>query len=439
MKTYPGKLEEHIVYHEKFPEEEYDPLGIPYGIQIDYDRPFLDSLGNKRSVIVYRPSTLAPFLLAKSMIVLCDETNISDIADVMNDSGLVYLSEHDKAFLVFVLPSELGWNSNTDSQKPNDEDLIVHVMQALREGFLFPGREQCIGYYMGMIGVGTGAELAHISSAQHPEFTSCLLTFDGTGSSDLQSNGCQDALKFVWLVNPQGKAEEYWIKVNGLESVDPFSFGDTLVRCDPVNPARQVRVTKNDTQGVNAGIINRFWDYVFKQIVRIPGIGHGDVVDCAHIVKEYHPCIHKMDRLLGDNQGISHNWLEFIPEFVREHRFQKEYSCPLVIVMHGGGCTPDLEIAVFNTHELGEFEGFITVYPNASAKNSWNSTLLKERYSDVDFIAALIEYMKHHYPIDPTRVLLKWIFKRQRDGTCHCGCEARIDCRNHCIQHAISD
>ncbi len=406
MPDFPGRLEEYLVYYDKLPEEEYDPLGIPYGIQIDYDRPFLDSIGNKRSVFVYRPSTLIPFLLAKSIIVLCDFTERTDIDRFMNDVGLLYLAERDRVFIVFALPSKSGWNPTADPQKPDDVEFLLHIMKALSDGFLFPGREKIISQYLGMIGASVGAEMAHVTMAEHPEFVSCLLTFNGNIPADMLSKGNQDAEKFVWLVNPQGDADKYWIRVNGLEMGEEIFLGDTLIRRDPVNHAKQVCVTQNGKQGLDTGFVFRFWDDAFKTTVRIPGTGNGHVINCAQIMESYKPCVHRMDRSLGDNNGISHFWLEFIPESVRAHRPQKDFSCPLIIVMHGGGCTPDSEIAVFNTHELGEAEGFITVYPNASEKNSWNSTLLKERYSDVDFIIALIEYMKKCYPVDPTKVYL---------------------------------
>lgn len=406
MQNYPGTVDEHVLYYEKFPEQEYDPLGIPYGIQINYDRPFLDSKGQKRSVLVYRPSTLIPFLLAKAMIILCDHTDKTAIEHFMEEAGLIYLAERDKTFLVFALPSASGWNSASDPQKPDDVSIVFHLMKALRDGFLFPGREKCISYYIGMIGVGSGAEMAHVASAAHPEFTSCLLSFDGHISSEMLSKSNQDAQKFVWLVNAHGDAEKYWIKVNDLESVEEKLFGDTVIWCNALNHGKQVWITDNGKPGVNAGFVHRFWDYAFNHIVRVPGIGNGRVVSCSQIMDQYHPCVHKMDRSLGDNDGIAHNWLEFIPESVSKNRFQKGFLCPLIIVMHGGGCTPDSEIAVFNTHELGEAEGFITVYANASSRNSWNSTLLKERNSDLEFIVALIDYMIHSYPVNPAKVYL---------------------------------
>lgn len=57
-------------------------------------------------------------------------------------------------------------------------------------------------------------------------------------------------------------------------------------------------------------------------------------------------------------------------------------------------------------HELGEKEGFITVYPWGTNKTQWNSVMDPQEPDDVGFAVALIRYMLKHYPVDPERVYL---------------------------------
>ncbi len=68
-------------------------------------------------------------------------------------------------------------------------------------------------------------------------------------------------------------------------------------------------------------------------------------------MESYKPCVHRMDRSLGDKMGFHISGLNSFLKLL-ERIASKDFSCPLIIVMHGGGCTPDSEIAVFNTHEL---------------------------------------------------------------------------------------
>ena len=100
MEQYPGSFEEHILYNYKYPENEYDEKGIPYGIQIDYDNPFYDSLGEKRSIYLYRPSTLLAGILVRSLVVLQDNNDLGSIEKFMLESDLVNQAEKERCFLM---------------------------------------------------------------------------------------------------------------------------------------------------------------------------------------------------------------------------------------------------------------------------------------------------------------------------------------------------
>lgn len=399
----PGKLEKHILYYDKLPEAEYDPQGIPYGIQPDFERPYLDSKGNERCIMLYRPSTIEPMLLARSLFVLSDETE-EGTGRLLVESGLMELAEREKAFVILPLASTAGWNVNEDSDKPDDVDIINHALAAAGDWYLFPGRESCLGFMMGMVAVGDGASMAQIAMARHPEHVNSLLTFGGRVTAQQMPAVAEDAEMFVWMVNQEGDGYRFWCKADDLEDAPEIVRGDTVIRCCETNRAKQIRMTNTGRQGLDGGILLRFWEEAFRGNVRIPGIGNGKVFNFEEMIERHRPCIHIDDRSLGDNGGIPHHWYEFIPESVQHHWNEEGLRSPLIIEMHGGGCWPKTSVAKVQLQELGEREGFITVYANASVGNSWNSVFRPERANDVEYITALVEYLKRVYPVDPSRV-----------------------------------
>lgn len=406
MKKYPGTLTQYTVYHSKLPEQEYDPTGVPYGIQPDHNRPYLDSLGNTRSVLVYRPSTLIPMLHVRSLFILGEDREVSGIEHILTESGLADLAEKERAYLVFALPSEFGWNASKDPMGPDDVDIIHHILDAGQQWFLFTCREKCHSYLLGLAGIGTGAEMAHVAAAEHPEHVSSLFTFGGTVTEKMLSEGRPDAEMFVWAVNMEGDGYRFWYRVNGLDNSNELAYENTIVRLDADNHAKQVRLTKSNNEGFDGGLLYRFWHEAFSGNLRLPGVGSGKVFNYNDDIEKYDPCIHINDRVLGDNRGYPHCWYEFIPKSVKEKLSEHDFSCPLVIAMHGGGSDHNISISEFKLHELGEREGFITVYARASYENSWNSVLNKSRKNDLEFIISLIKYMKSNYPVDPSRVYL---------------------------------
>lgn len=404
MLQIPGTLEKHMLYYDKLPEAEYDPQGIPYGIQPDHDRPYRDSKGNERSILLYRPSTTEPMLLVRSLFVLSDETGEEEIVRLLVDSGLMELAEREKAFLILPLASAEGWNTECDPEKPDDLDIINQVLTAASQWYLFPGRESCHEYVMGMAAVGKGASMAQIAMARHPAHISSLLTFGAETDAGQMPASAEDAEMFVWMVNQEGDGYPFWYAANGLEDARDTVRGNTVIRCCPTNRAKQVRMTKTDRQGFDGGILVRFWEEAFRGNVRIPGIGNGKVFNYEEMLERFRPCIHTDDRCLGDNGGMPHRWYEFVPELVLRRWNEEGLRSPLIIEMHGGGSWPETSVAKVQFQELGEREGFITVYANASAGNSWNSVFRPERADDVAYLTALVEHLKRVYPVDPTKI-----------------------------------
>lgn len=406
MNNIPGEIIKYTLYYDKLPEHEYDEKGIPYGIQPDYDRPYLDSCGNTRYVFVYRPSTLEPMLLTGSLFVVTDGTSEAEIYNTLIDSGLLELAEREKIFLIFPTASASGWNINRDPSLPDDIDILNQVQYAARIWFLFSGREKCHEYLMGMVACGKGATMAEIAVSYHPEHVHSLLLFDSRAKLSDMNQDCSDAEMFVWETSPKKDAYKFWLHADGLRNSAETTIGTTKIRRVSENFAKQVRITDKKCEGIDGGILLRFWDEACSGNTRIPGLGNGKVFSFSEEIAKKRPGIHINDRSLGDNNALAHNWVEFVPQSVLNNASDPEYRCPLIIEMHGGGSWPKTSMVKVQFQNLGEEKGFITVYANASAVNSWNSIFRDDRPSDVDYITALIEYMCSRFPVDRSRIYI---------------------------------
>ncbi len=401
--NYPGSFNEHIICNFKMPDEEYDENGIPYGIQTDHDNPFLDSNGNKRSVYVYKPSSLLAGKQTYSLFVLLEETGMENAKRFMAENSLITLAEKQRLYLIFVNPSQNGWNPQQKTDMPDDCRIIEQALKAAAEWYLFPGRETCHACLMALMGVGKGAEMAHVFAAQNSKYISSLLTFGGDISQKMLEKGSLDAQVSVWMANAQGDGYKFWEKAGGLEEATPVILGKTTIKQNNENPAEKLIVTNDGGDGADSGIIAQFWHDVHSTTVKIGDVGVGSALNLDAEYEKYKPCMMHDARILGDNDYAPHVWYEFVPKKVVEGA-KKGKKFPLILAMHGGGSWPKTAVGSFRWHRLGEEKGFITVYPGATSGDSWNSMLYDFRLSDVEYLSRLIEHLKEKYPVDASRV-----------------------------------
>jgi poly(3-hydroxybutyrate) depolymerase len=144
------------------------------------------------------------------------------------------------------------------------------------------------------------------------------------------------------------------------------------------------------------------WKEFFQLIRRTNTTPEGDV-DRRIIPEQCGFEWHRRDTCLGDNGGLDHDWLEACPASVKSNPTKK---VPLILFSHGMSDNPLKAADMIKLHEVGEREGFITVYPFSSDRYKWNLSLNPELYSDVDYYLALIRYLKKKYPIDETRIYM---------------------------------
>lgn len=128
--------------------------------------------------------------------------------------------------------------------------------------------------------------------------------------------------------------------------------------------------------------------------------------------------------LVGD--GIQDVWYEYVPE-----SYDPEKKTPLVFSMHGGLMNGWGQCVYTSWSLVAEKEGFICVFPNASANGMWmiecdsatvnqitttsdpgvpilnRPTGTVDQFHDVRFVMKLLERICYNYNIDETRVYIQ--------------------------------
>ncbi|MEX1376016.1 MAG: PHB depolymerase family esterase, partial [Eubacteriales bacterium] len=350
-------------------------------------------------------STLPPRKLAPTIYVLQDSKDEDDIEKCLIDAGLLNLAEKEKLFVIFPVAGQDGWNTRDSEDKANDLQVVSKIIEAATMWYLFPGNEKCNSYMMGMIGINKGTEFASVFASKHSKHLSSLLTFGGNLEKEAMDIGEDDCSMSVWAVNPKGDGYQLWMERNHLNEENTLCYGDTKEWTNRLNKAKRLLIT-TQAKEQTAGIISRYWYEIHSKTFRIPDTKNGKIFSMTQMMDEYNPCIYNKTKMLGDNNWHTHSWYEFVPKSISQNSEIEKDKFPLVVALHGGGDTHEIAVAMFKWHELGEKEGFITVYANASDDDSWNSMLYSTRASDIEYLTRLIEHITDKYPVDKSRIYL---------------------------------
>jgi polyhydroxybutyrate depolymerase len=91
---------------------------------------------------------------------------------------------------------------------------------------------------------------------------------------------------------------------------------------------------------------------------------------------------------------------------------------PLVLVLHGGGQSPESAERMSGMSAKADKEDFLVVYPSGTGRSSrmptWNSGnccgyAMQNNVDDVTFLRALIDKLEHDYSADPRRIFVTGI------------------------------
>jgi poly(3-hydroxybutyrate) depolymerase len=362
-------------------------------------------------------------------------------------SGWIKLAEDNGFVVIFPEPANKAW-----SPFSHDEDEYLHLVQQVTLNRLTadpgPGetapprrgeggaagagaRPIPIGSWQPwqyFTGVGSGARVAQEYAMNHPGLVAAVATLDAVvypasfARGDQVSQGeLQNQLGLktnlpryrplkkdvpvpAWLFtagapNPaQAKLVDYWKHADAVAAAPrPETIGgfQTAIYTSPQNTAQQVRVTVAPAGArYDPAMTAAIWGY-FGHLARYTSSPEGEVGTMLTL-PEVRQQFEERHVKVGDRDYLY--WVK------TPSSYAKGKSMPLVIGLHGHGFPAWMYLSQIKMHEVGEKEGFITVYLNAP-QNAWR--LDRPDNEDSQAVAQLIDDMAANYGVDRTRVYLQ--------------------------------
>jgi len=348
-----------------------------------------------RSMYVAVPDS-DPLAIWKSpgITILREDAGEASVKALLSESGFDRMCDEHKFIIQFPNPTDAGWNYTLDPNGPKDAELIIGLNANLNNGNLTEGWRSLHDVHY-LVGIGSGASLVNTAAALFPScsLAAAIITIGGE-LSDAITDRLTNVPIPALIASGDPKAVDYFIKAN-----EAVPAGDGLWACS-YNPLQKVAVSNEKT--FSAALAQRAWQEFIRLIRRTNTSPEGDT-DRRIIPEECGFNWHINDTQLGDNNGLGHDWLEAVPESVKKNPDKK---VPLFIFGHGMSDNPLKAADMIKMHEIGEREGFITIYPFSSNRYSWNLSLDPEQYDDIAYYDALIAYAKRTYPIDESRVYI---------------------------------
>lgn len=368
-----------------------------------------------RGMFLYYPgeSPRTPYKRSAVTFLLdaCSETVVKDL---LWNEGLAKFAERNEAILSFPEPRPGGWNFAMDGGREDDVAAFALFQAAVASPDDAPLETDATGiptvramlrswHAMNdvryLVGAGSGASMALTLAACFPDNIAGILTIGGELCAEALEKAAYSPVP-ASLVSAGGRAAEYFIRANGADMTE--EDGRRSVFKSPVNPAQCVVLAAEGgtaSGGITGDLVRKAWDRMFSAARRVNTGAHGD---CAPRTS---PSRSGFVRAIDDTglDGTPHTWFTHLPASVGRGSKTRR---PLVVFFHGGSDNPEEAAEMSKFHEIGEAEGFVTIYPWGTNRCSWNSGMAPELEDDVAFIAALIERAKAEYPIDPGRVYL---------------------------------
>jgi poly(3-hydroxybutyrate) depolymerase len=357
-------------------------------------------------------------------------------------SGWIKLAEDNGFVVIFPEAANKTW-----SPFSNDEDEYLHQVQqtTLTRLTADPAPGEALPHWPGggdppqvrlgswqpwqyFTGAGAGARVAMEYAMNHPGLVTAVATLNGVvypasfARGEEVSQGefenqlglktnlplyrplKKDVKVPAWLFtagapNPvQTKLIDYFKHSDAVaaagqsQTVDGFP---TAVYADPRNPSQQVRVTDAPAGAqYDLAMTSAMWRF-FSHLARFTSSPDGQI-GAMLTLPEVRQQFEERHARVGDRD---------YPYWVKTpSSYAKGKSLPLVIALHGGEYPAWMYLSQIKMHEVGEKEGFITVYLNAQ-RNAWQ--LDRPDSEDSAAITQVIDEMAANYGIDRTRVYLQ--------------------------------
>lgn len=370
---------------------------------------------SERSMYIYYPDYPMhnPYKLS-SMTVLREDDKKESV-EALLETGLAKLAEEYKLVLCFPNSAQGGWNYTLDSDKEDDLTAISQMQDSMNKEvdtpmtfnhLGIPTLESMLSAWHLMFdtrylcGIGEGASMAYTFAACKPDAVAGLFGIGGSLSEAAIKQSVKAPMHAVLLGADKG-VSEYFVEANGAEAVD----GEEVSGCElqwnyyrnPINKLQSITVSEQSTP-VTEELLQYMWQQHFAKVRRMNTGAHGDVTARTDLQKGFEWFIEDCAV-----DGTPHTWLVHTPESVAAN---PEKKVPLMIFMHGGSDNPEEAAEMSKFHEIGEKEGFITVYPWGTNRAGWNSNMFPDEEDDTTYVCKLIDYLVEHNPIDAGRVYL---------------------------------
>ncbi len=328
-------------------------------------------------------------------------------------NGLQQLADREHLILCFPNPEKDGWHWKKGSERDSDIQHICTFQGEMNRPDDSPVtvNEKGIPTYDFMmntwhpmndtqyfIGLDSGASMLASMAAIRPQNMAAVLLIGGESDKETISEAVLSPVP-AWLCGCKKELQDFFAKANGISWNNETEAGsEKKTYMNSVNPACKV-ILDSDRETLDPEFLKDVWKNFFSKTRRMNTSVYGDCADRTDLTDPGFEWF--IDDMRIDSKP--HTWLVHTPTEVRRGKLSR---VPVVFFYHGGSDNPSEAAEMSRFHEIGEKEGFITVYPWGTNHAGWNMELLPEEEDDLAYCKALIEYMLEHYPIDPQRVYL---------------------------------
>lgn len=400
-----------------------------------------------RRCLTYIPDEIEP--CASAIIVLGE--NGSKAEELMKDSGWVLLAENvpGKIILFFLEPEDGYWKiDDLYGQENSDVDYVTAVFNKCFEHSYYGIHESRIYLY----GEGEGACMAHMAAMAEPSGYAGLVSVNSPDVREEYMQACGSDLCVnlygfmdvsarkrikkteipvpVWNISKNRdmvpvKALQYWIQAGELTQFDTTDGTEVLYGRSndteyPYNQEKAAYCVKSsltaDLPEEKSQLMKEIWRF-FNRRRRCMGDPGGDLRLAADFNTD--SFAHTYREEIG---GWMREWIVYAPtgDAVSGDE-NSSRKLPLVLALHGYGCTGKIYAEGTDWHKLAVEKGFIVVLPTAVPGElesgielptesciyapSWNPLDWGDNIpDDYSFLRELIERVCQEYPIDRERI-----------------------------------
>lgn len=361
----------------------------------------------ERDMYIYFPEIpmRSPFR-RYSLVIVRPDASRESAEELMEAWGLKELADREALVISFPNPGCGGW-------RLSDLEHELHLLRSMENEMCTSGSARItytpkgIPDFLSMsqrwhlmndtryyIGIGDGASVVYGLSLLYPEAVAGMVCIGGQVCGDLLHKAVTAPMP-AWLYQAPEELLHFLVtKDNEAEFIcedqEKCIYENKLNHLMRVTSWRQKPV-------LDSCWMEKVYVDFFKTIRRINTGMHGDIDARMDDAASLFEC-HLEDTGLAD--GVVHTWFIHMPQTVRHGN----HKVPLVMFLHGGSDNPAEAAQMSRFHEIGEKEGFITVYPWGTNRASWNSDCNPDDADDDAYLLALVRHMIDKYPVDASRI-----------------------------------